>query len=235
MEKITLLLFAFFIVLQSLAQNPDPELFKTWNLNKIEVDFGGAVYVEDIDPPIYPYLTINQDMSFEGYGACNSFSGNFEFVPSDNKLRPINYSQTSNNCQTEFLNDFETVYFEFFSIEDDYSYVFYTDTTDNLRHMYFTNNPFGILLDFIAGDPLSIAEDNSEKFELYPNPASDQLFIKANKAIIEKTTVYSVSGQRVMEILPNNRSIDIAALAKGMYFLEITTSECRSVEKFIKK
>jgi len=35
--------------------------------------------------------------------------------------------------------------------------------------------------------------------------------------------------------VPANESINIAVLAKGMYFLEITTSEGKSVEKFIKK
>ncbi|MBK5212660.1 MAG: T9SS type A sorting domain-containing protein [Flavobacteriaceae bacterium] len=234
MKKITSVVFGILIGFQAFGQNPDPELFKTWNLYKIEVDFGGAVYVEDIDPPIYPYLTINQNLFFEGYGACNSFSGRFEVVANQDKVRPVDFIQTFNNCETQFLNDFETLYFEFFSIEDDYSYLFYTDSTDNLRHMYYTNNPSGFWLDFIAGDPLSIVENNSEKIQIYPNPVSDQLFIKSNKAIIEKITIYSVSGKRIKEYPPADRSIDIATLAKGMYFLEIVSPEGRGIQKFIK-
>lgn len=236
MKRITWVFFGILMGIQSYSQTPDPELFKTWNLNKIEVDFGGAVYIEDIDPPIYPYLTINQDLSFEGYGACNSFSGNFEVVPNQDKIRPVDFMQSFNNCETQFLNDFETVYFEFFSIEDDYSYVFYTDSTDNLRHMYYTNNPFGIWLDFIAGDPLSTAENNLEKIYLYPNPTSNKLFIKLNKGTVEKAVVYSISGKNIMEYAQINGAIDISELAHGMYFLQITTAEGkRSVEKFIKK
>lgn len=235
MKKITWLFFGILMGIQSYSQSPDPELIKTWNLNKIEVDFGGAVYIEDIDPPIYPYLMVNQDLSFEGYGACNSFSGNFEMVPNQDKIRPVDFMQSFNNCETQFLNDFETVYFEFFSVEDDYSYVLYTDTTDNLRHMYYTNNPAGIWLDFIAGDPLSTAENNLEKIYLYPNPTSNKLFIKLNKGSVEKVVVYSISGKNIMEYAQINGAIDISELAHGMYFLQITTAEGKgSVEKFIK-
>ena len=233
MKKITLLLLGIFIALQSFAQNPDPELFKTWDLYSIEIDFGGTLYVADIDPPIFPYLTINQDLSFEGYGACNSFSGNYEHNANENKVRPINYTDTTYNCETQFLNDFETVYFDFFSIEDDYGYVFYTDTSDNLRHMHYTNNPFGVILDFVAR-PLSMDEYEFLSIEIYPNPVTDQLFIKSNIDRIDKISVYSISGKRIMQHASIDEAIDVTGLATGMYFLEVMTSEGRSVEKFMK-
>ncbi|AFL80498.1 heat shock protein [Aequorivita sublithincola DSM 14238] len=234
MKKILPLLLIVFMVLPMLAQNPNPELFKTWNLHKIEWDFGGALYIANIDPPISPYLTVNEDLSFEGCGACNSFSGNFEVVPNQDKVRPVDFAQTFNICETQFLNDFETVYFEFFSIEDDYSYEFYTDPSDNLRHMYYSNNPSGIWLDFVVGDPLSIDDNDFEKIEIYPNPTSLNLFIKSKKINIEKLTVYSISGKKIKECLPDNGAIDVSTLSKGIYFLEIVSSQGRSVQKFIK-
>ncbi|MCB0465178.1 MAG: T9SS type A sorting domain-containing protein [Aequorivita sp.] len=234
MRRITILLFGVLIGFQGFGQDPDPELFKTWELYRIVPDFGFPVIVSEIDPPINPYLTINYDLSFEGFGACNSFSGNFEYQVSQHKLRPINYTETTETCDTQIWNDFEFYYFDFFAIEDDYWYDIFTDSSDGLQHMLYTNNPFGLVLDFIAGNPLSIAENNSEKIELYPNPASDQLFIKSAKVNIKKATVYSISGKIIKEYLAIGGVIDVSALAKGMYFLEIITIEGRSVKKFIK-
>ena len=234
MKKVIFLLGIVFMVLPMLAQNPDPELFKTWNLHKIEVDFGGALFVSDINPPISPFLTVNEDLSFEGFGACNSFSGNFEVVSNQDKVRPVDFAQTFNICETQFLNDFETTYFEFFSFEDDYSYLFYTDSTDNLRHMYYTNNPSGIWLDFIAAEPLVVNNNDFEKIEIYPNPTSNKLFIKSKKINIEKIEVYSISGKRIKEYHQANGAIDISTLANGMYFLEIISTQNRSVQRFIK-
>lgn len=236
MKNFTLLLFGFFMVAQTIAQNPEPELFKTWNLYKMEFDFGGPLYIEDIDPPIQPTLTVFEDLSFDGFGACNSFSGNFYYDVVLDKLRPYNYQATTEPCETEFHDDFELYYFEYFSLDQAHFYGIEISSTDNLQHLYFGQGQLGYWLDFIAGAPLSIAENNSEKFELYPNPASDQLFIKSSKDTIASAVVYSIAGKRILENGPINGALDIASLEKGMYFLEVTTAEGkRSVEKFVKK
>ncbi len=235
MNKFAFLLFGLFMTFQALAQNPDPELFKTWELYKIIPDFGFPVIVSEIDPPINPYLTVNNDLSFEGFGACNSFSGNFEYQVNQDKLRPINYTQTTETCEHQIWNDFEFYYFDFFAIEDDYWYTIFTDSSDGLQHMLYTNNPFGLVLEFIAGDPLSIAENNSENLKLHPNPVLDQLFISSQKSSIKTMAVFSTSGQKIFEIDGNSNSIDVSSLSKGMYFLEINSEEGKSVQKFIKK
>lgn len=235
MKKTTLFFLTIFAVLQSFAQNPDPELFKTWNLYKMEFDFGGSLYIEDIDPPITPTLTIFEDLSFEGFGACNSFSGNFLYDEILDKLMPYNYSDTTEECETEFHDGFELYYFEYFSLNQAHFYKIEISSSDNLQHLYFGQGQLGYWLDFIAGEPLSTVENNSEKINVYPNPASDKLFIKSEEAQIIKTIIYSISGKSIMKIVPNNESINISALAKGMYFIEITTSEGnRRVTKFIK-
>ncbi|WGF93713.1 T9SS type A sorting domain-containing protein [Aequorivita marisscotiae] len=236
MKKFTILLVTLILAFQSFGQDPDPELFKTWQLYSIIPDFGHPAIISEIDPPIRPYLTVNYNLSFEGFGACNSFSGNFILMGNSEELRPINYTQTTETCEHQIWNDFEFYYFDFFSTEDDYWYNIFIDSSDGLQHMHYTNNPFGLVLDFIAGEPLSIQGYNSEKFKLYPNPATDRLFIKSEDAQIIKTIVYSISGKRILEGEPIEGALDITSLAKGMYFLELTTSEGhRSVVKFIKK
>lgn len=227
-------MLGFFACMYSSAQSPDPELFKTWELYRIVPDFGHPVIISEIDPPINPYVTINYDLSFEGFGACNSFWGDFVLVDSD-KLRPINYTETSETCAPQIWNDFEFYYFDIFSSEEVYWYDIFIDSSDRTQHMYYTDNPFGLLYDFIAGAPLDAPENTAEIFQLHPNPASDKLTIRAQNSKVDRATVYSVSGKRILETVPNNGIIEIAALAKGMYFLEILTSEGRrSVQKFIK-
>jgi heat shock protein HslJ len=236
MKKFTILLVTILFGLQGFGQDPDPELFKTWQLYSIIPDFGHPAIISEIDPPINPYLTVNYDLSFEGFGACNSFSGNFILQGNSEELRPINYTQTTETCEHQIWNDFEFYYFDFFSIEDDYWYNIFIDSSDGLQHMHYTNNPFGLVLNFIAGEPLSTVENIAEKFQIYPNPASDQLFIKSSIDTIASAVVYSIAGKRILENGPINGALDIASLEKGMYFLEVTTAEGkRSVEKFVKK
>ncbi len=236
MNKFTLLLLLGILVnLQGFCQEPDPELFRTWNLYKMEFDFGGPLYIEDIDPPIHPTLTVFNDLSFEGFGACNSFSGNFYYDAAENKLRPFNYLDTTEDCETEFHDSFELYYFEYFSLEQAHYYGIEISPDDNLHHMYFGQAQLGYWLEFIEGGPLNTNETTSEKFQIYPNPAFEQLFIKSNKNNIVAAVVYSIAGLRILENGPIDGPLDISSMAKGIYFLEITTTEGRSVEKFIKK
>lgn len=88
------LLILFIISFQSFAQNP--ELFKTWYLTSIEYDLEGGLEVSSINPNISPTLIINELLEFEGFGACNSFSGEFTYSYESGMqiLTPFNYNET---------------------------------------------------------------------------------------------------------------------------------------------
>ena len=235
MKKITLLLFGILLGFQSFGQEPDPELFRKWNLYKMEFDLGATLFIEDIDPPIFPYLTVNRDLSFEGFGACNFFSGNFLYEEVEDKLRPYNYSETTEDCETEFHDSFELYYFEYFSLEQSHYYGIEISPDDNLYHLYFGQGQLGYWLEFIEGGPLSVVENDSEKFKIYPNPVSDQLFITSEKPVIGKMSIFSTTGQKILQIDGNASAIDVSSLSKGMYFLEIISEGGISLQKFIKK
>jgi len=49
MKKL-LIVFVLVVYTISNAQNPDPELFRTWYLTSIEVDLGDEIFVENISP-----------------------------------------------------------------------------------------------------------------------------------------------------------------------------------------
>ena len=72
------------------------------------------------------------------------------------------------------------------------------------------------------------------KFNLYPNPVSNQLIIASEGIETEKIKVYSMSGIQVLEASAAANSIDVSNLSEGLYFIEISSSEGKRVQKFIK-
>ena len=78
--------------------------------------------------------------------------------------------------------------------------------------------------------------------EIYPNPASEQLFVKLdNKLVAQKIdlAIYNSEGKCIQnisnKIIPNTIvEIDISNLTKGGYFLHVISNENESVGTFVK-
>jgi hypothetical protein len=69
---------------------------------------------------------------------------------------------------------------------------------------------------------------------VYPNPVSEMLFISVPVTIsMEKASLYTVLGQRLME--STGKNIDISYLTDGIYLLRITTNRGRINKKIIKQ
>ncbi len=83
---------------------------------------------------------------------------------------------------------------------------------------------------FVLGiDELSFFEGS-----IYPNPASDHLFIKSSRDGIHEYKVYDLLGKNLLDgFLENNQSIDISNLKRGVYLLKIENTS--STFKFIKE
>lgn len=233
MRKITILLFGFLIGFQCFGQDPDPEIFKTWSLYKIEIKFSNGLLISEVDPPISPRLTISESLEFNGFGACNEFSGNFVYIPATDRFDPINYNETLSDCETEFLDAIEEEYFGYFKWPGALYYFFYTDV-DGIVHFVLSKGSPGFQLDFVS-EQLSVNNYLKGEIKIYPNPVSNQLFISSEKRSIKTLSVFSTTGQMILEIEDASNSIDVSSLSKGMYFLEISSSEGKSVQKFIKQ
>jgi len=68
-------------------------------------------------------------------------------------------------------------------------------------------------------DPLSTNEFNTDNnFKIYPNPTTDAFTIEIEKEI-KSVEIYSLQGQKVMTA--NTKNINVANLAKGVYFVRI--------------
>lgn len=92
------------------------------------------------------------------------------------------------------------------------------------------NNPsvfgFGSLKTMKIGwEPLSTPSfENS--VSIYPNPAQDYIMVKNNFTENQTVVIYNVAGQTIMkqEINQNENQLDVAKLAKGIYFVHLPES-----------
>ena len=80
-------------------------------------------------------------------------------------------------------------------------------------------------------------EQNNEatKFNLYPNPVSNNLFINASNHKIEKVMIYSITGALVKTVSISTESIDVSDLNSGNYLVKITTNQGSFFQKILKK
>ena len=79
---------------------------------------------------------------------------------------------------------------------------------------------------------LSNNEFVSQNFKIYPNPTSDILNISLeNNLVLEHVTIYNNLGQVVKTATEN--VIDLSQLAKGLYFVEVTTNQGKATKKVV--
>lgn len=71
-------------------------------------------------------------------------------------------------------------------------------------------------------------------FKIYPNPAGDFINIQTNDEITS-ISVYSNSGQKIINFEKNVKQLDIRNIPSGAYILEIKTKNKTRTENFIKK
>ncbi len=229
MKKMLLLGIGLFICAQSFGQ--DPELFGTWYLYFVmDTDLGTPYEVSEIEPPINPFIIISETGSPEiievsGEGACNTFNATY-FVQGGGISNTI-FDRTIEDCGIQEHNSFENSFFGFME-----SIGTFNISSDSEGFTLYFNNPlmgYAIFKDY----PLSIPEKDSLDFTIFPNPVSDKIFVISEKPIIETIEVFSMAGKKIMEVDGAENVVDVSALSKGIYFLEITSSETKSVQKFI--
>lgn len=82
----------------------------------------------------------------------------------------------------------------------------------------------------LGPEVLSTNETKFESFSIYPNPATDKLFVSGLSSD-EKYEIYSVIGQKIVSGITSQFTIDVNALQKGVYFIQMKDKQ----QKFIKK
>ncbi|WP_055436022.1 M43 family zinc metalloprotease [Lacinutrix algicola] len=84
-------------------------------------------------------------------------------------------------------------------------------------------------------DALSVEEFRLSGISVYPNPTNNLLNIKGIDVALESVEVYSVTGQRVLTATTNLETVNVSAIAKGVYFLKLNTANATKTIKFIKE
>ena len=75
--------------------------------------------------------------------------------------------------------------------------------------------------------------NSSQEISIYPNPASDVIYIKSEQEITSVVSIYRIDGVLVLQkqISSQNKSFDISGLTSGLYLLRIDNQAF----KFIKQ
>lgn len=81
---------------------------------------------------------------------------------------------------------------------------------------------------------LSVQEIENSEFNIYPNPASNNIQITLNAGLeLQVAVVYNLMGQPILK--SREKVIDISSLSTGIYYVEITTNQGKGVKKVIVK
>ncbi|MDD2635795.1 MAG: T9SS type A sorting domain-containing protein [Bacteroidales bacterium] len=81
----------------------------------------------------------------------------------------------------------------------------------------------------------NVAEFNSDVVSIYPNPASDYLYIISEHNNLEHIKIIDVQGRIIKKSNIINGMVDIAFLDSGIYFVEFLQDNLLVYYKFIKK
>ena len=101
----------------------------------------------------------------------------------------------------------------------------FTVTAPSLSNMAFDNLSVSLVT-------LSVIESNVQSVKVFPNPVENILYIK-NVSDLKFIDVYNNLGQLVLQSETN--TIGVSHLSKGMYFLQIHTSQGIETKRIIKK
>jgi hypothetical protein len=102
-------------------------------------------------------------------------------------------------------------------------------------------NPTGSLSmvvdNFTVTQTLSVDSVDASNFVIYPNPANDMIAINSSNYTFNNVAIVDLNG-RVIKVASfdnvSEASLDIAALASGIYFMNITSNEGMVNKKIIK-
>jgi len=241
MARKLLFILSFFWVLQINAQ--DPDLFQTWYLYQMEFESGDIVIIDGWQPyagnptipQISPSISIENTLEFNGFGICNTFEGVFEAPDADCFPTILTLSQTTNGCGL-YEDMLEGDFIGFFA--PDFASACFTITSegDGFQTLILDGSIFSTYT--FRNTPLLSSDDFTQsEISMYPNPASDKLFISSQTSVgIQKVSIYSLEGKMIVQKDHNLDYIDISLLSAGIYFLEIGFENGKlNTRKFIKK
>ena len=236
MKKLLLLLLSLLISSQSFAQ--DPEIFDTWYLHNLIIngqDHIPSNLTQNLECTYYDF-NVNGDgytFYFPNEHSLETFQVTYDPVNPEFVMVDL-VGLTLGICSSQECYDFFAIYSPF--------YFDYTNTVMTYEIVINTDGTKTLIIANIDGDQaiyntealLSTQDFLTPEYVLYPNPVLNDLFISSENLLIERIRIYSISGKEVLNVESIEKSIDVSRLQQGIYFIEVTSAEGRSVQKFIK-
>lgn len=117
----------------------------------------------------------------------------------------------------------------------------WTDYSENPEHLLYmedwTNKRITYLDSLFNYSVIGSYSTQSIKrrFTVYPNPASDVLFVNSGNVEIDKVVVYNSTGQILMENDFAEHKIHLNNMPNGVYYLKISSNSMVEVHRFVVK
>lgn len=213
-------------------------IYKEDPLNSGNGTFSSTSYFDPIDRAdrwlISPSITLGSSgnfISWKGLSGDPSFPDSYKVVISTTNSDIASFTDTLALVSQETPEWFE--YTE--SLEE------YAGQTIHVAFVNTTFDGFKLYLDSIhvrEQDPLNISSEEKIIVNLFPNPASEKLFVKSDQ-VISSISVISSLGKEI-EIVKENKTqqvdLDLNELAQGMYQIKVTLASGEIImKKLIKK
>lgn len=217
------------------AQEFNPDIVNTWYLISIEQDLQPTIYTEDVSPSISPFMVINPDLSFSGFGACNIFTGWFTEgldLP-DGSIYVTAFNPDNNNCESESQNTYEDAYFFQLDLPDGIVYNYQVTISDPESSFFILNPAPGYYLNFRLA-ALNTQEQTKNALTLYPNPTDDSFKIKGEIPQDASISITSISGVTQHLSKSQYQGYSIGHLPSGVYIITIQTPKQKQQLRLVK-
>lgn len=235
MKKLLLLICLFALANNTYAQEPA----------LIDVDwYVDYVVLDDVtheNPIVNAIGIINANLFLDEVSVggvihpeSDSFFGDVIYDPVDPAFSFINMGITLPGCQN--YCEFAAKYFDFLVddfIEANFTYEILTNG-DGKQTLIMTRDD-GNFAVFQDSKILGLNDNALSTVRLFPNPTTDLLFIDSEFDTIQQLSVYDSTGRQVLNMTPEENSIDVSILPQGLYFLEVIMVSHKTVQKFIKR
>ncbi len=91
-----------------------------------------------------------------------------------------------------------------------------------------------VTINVIPQGQVGTSEYSLSTLQIYPNPASNTIYIKGISTT-GKAEIFNISGKLLLSKQLTTNQIDISPLAKGLYFIKLSTADGSVVRKFVKE
>lgn len=99
----------------------------------------------------------------------------------------------------------------------------------------FTDNGLSVV-SALKFSSASISESGSQEYDIFPNPAGNQVYIRNTNGVEYQLKLQNMSGQLVLEeTLAGDAGFDVSHLRRGVYFVEISNGKSSTITKLILK